>query len=76
MFGSKRDKVTESGENYIMRILMICTFHHIFFGDQIFKQKRMRLVGQIARMQESRVVRRVLVGKPEGKRPVGRPRFR
>jgi len=31
MFGSKRDEVTESGENYVMRSLMICTLHHIFF---------------------------------------------
>ena len=66
MFGSKRDEVTESGENYIMRSLMICTLHHIFFGHQMIKQKRMRLTGQIERIQESRVVRRVLVGKPEG----------
>ena len=31
MFGSKRDEVTESGENYIMRSLMICTLHQILF---------------------------------------------
>ena len=31
MFGSKRNEVTESGENYIMRSLMICILQHIFF---------------------------------------------
>jgi len=32
VFGSKRDEVTGNGENYIMRSLMICTFHQILFG--------------------------------------------
>ena len=32
IFGSKRDEVTGNGENYIMRSLMICTSHQIFFG--------------------------------------------
>ena len=32
VFGSKRDKLTGSGENYIMRSLMICTAHEILFG--------------------------------------------
>jgi hypothetical protein len=31
-FGPKRDEVTGNGENYIMRSLMICTAHPIFFG--------------------------------------------
>jgi len=34
----------------------------------------MRWAGHVARMGESRVVYRVLVGKPEGKTPLGRPR--
>ena len=37
---------------------------------------RMRWAGHVARMGEGRGVRRVLVGKPEGKRPMGRPRRR
>jgi hypothetical protein len=37
---------------------------------------RMRRAGNIARMGEERKVYRVLVGKPEGKRPLGRPRLR
>ena len=39
MIGSNKNEVTESGENYIMRSLMICTLHHIFFGDQIKKNE-------------------------------------
>jgi hypothetical protein len=37
---------------------------------------RMRWAGHVARMGEGRGVYRVLVGKPEGKRPLGRPRRR
>jgi len=36
----------------------------------------MRLEGHVARMGERRGVYRFLVGKPEGKRPLGRPRHR
>jgi hypothetical protein len=32
IFGSKRDEVTGSGENFIMRSFMICTAHPMFFG--------------------------------------------
>ena len=38
--------------------------------------RRMRWAGHVARMGEVRGVCRVLVGKPEGKRPLGRPRHR
>jgi hypothetical protein len=40
------------------------------------KSRRMRWAGHIARKGERRDVYRVLVGKPEGKRPLGRPRCR
>jgi hypothetical protein len=40
------------------------------------KSRRMRWAGHVARMGEGRNVYRVLVGKPEGKRPLGRPRRR
>jgi hypothetical protein len=40
------------------------------------KSRRMRWAGHVARMGERRVVYGVLVGKPEGKRPLGRPRRR
>jgi hypothetical protein len=38
--------------------------------------RRMRWAGHVARMGEGRGVYRVLVGKPEGTRPFGRPRHR
>jgi hypothetical protein len=40
------------------------------------KSRRMRWAGQAARMGERRNAYRILVGKPEGKRPLGRPRRR
>jgi hypothetical protein len=40
------------------------------------KSRRMRWAGHVARMGEERKVYRVLVRKPEGKRPLGRPRHR
>ena len=40
------------------------------------KSRRMRLAGHVVRMEEGRGVHRVLVGKPEGKRQLGRPRRR
>ena len=43
---------------------------------RVIKLRRMRWVGHVARMGEERGVHRVLVGKPEGKRPLGRPRRR
>jgi hypothetical protein len=43
---------------------------------RIIKSRRMRWVGRVARMGEKRNVYRLLVGKPEGKRPLGRPRGR
>ena len=42
----------------------------------VIKSRRMRWAGHVARMGEGRVVHRVLVGKPEGKRPLERPRRR
>jgi hypothetical protein len=43
---------------------------------RVVKLRRMRWAGHVARMGEDRGVHRVLVGKPEGKRPLGRPRLR
>ena len=42
----------------------------------MLKSRRMRWVGHVARTEEGRGVHKVLVGKPEGKRPLGRPRRR
>ena len=43
---------------------------------RLVKSKRMRWAGHVARTGEVRDVHRVLVGKPEGKRPLERPRRR
>jgi len=43
---------------------------------QVIKSRRMRRAGHMTRMGEEWVLYRVLVGKPEGKRPLGRPRRR
>ena len=43
---------------------------------RVIKSRRMRWTGHMARMGEGRGVYRVLVGKPEGRRPLGRPRRR
>jgi len=43
---------------------------------RVIKSRRMRLAGHVAHTGEERGAYRVLVGKPEGKRPLGRPRRR
>ena len=43
---------------------------------RVIKSRRMRWVGHVAHLGEERGVYRVLVGKPEGRRPLGRPRRR
>jgi len=63
-----------SGGNCITRNLMICTAQPNIV--RVIKSRRMRWVRHVARMREGRGVYRVLVGKPEGKRPLGKPRRR
>jgi len=43
---------------------------------RVIKPRRMRWAGKVACVEEKRGVYRVLVGKPEGKRPLGRPKRR
>jgi len=43
---------------------------------RVVKSRRMRWAGHVARLGEGRGVHRILVGKPEGKTPLGRPRHR
>jgi hypothetical protein len=53
--------------------------HNLYSSPDIFRQiksRRMRWVGHVTCMGEGRNVYRVLVGKPEGKRPLERPRCR
>ncbi|PSN31331.1 hypothetical protein C0J52_27443 [Blattella germanica] len=42
---------------------------------KINKSPRLRWAGHVAQMEDERGARRILEGKPEGKRPVGRPRI-
>ena len=72
IFGPKRDEVT--GE---WRKLHNNELNHLYRSRKIFrviKLRRMRWVGNVARMGGWMVVYRVLLGKPEGKRALGRPR--
>jgi hypothetical protein len=43
---------------------------------RMIKSRRMRRAGHVARVGQRRDAYRILVGKPEGKRPLGRPRHR
>jgi hypothetical protein len=74
IFGLKRDEVT--GE---WRKLHSEESHNLYSSPDIIRQikaRRVRWAGHVARMGEGRNVYRVLVGKPEGKRPLERPRRR
>jgi len=74
VFGPKRDEVT--GE---WRKLHSEELNDLYSSPNIvrvIKSRRMRWAGHVALMGESRDIYRILVGKPEGKRLLGRPRHR
>ena len=74
IFGPRKDEVT--GE---WRRLHNEELNDLYCSPNIvrgIKLRRMRWAGHVARTGEERGVYRVLVGKPEGKRPLGRPRRR
>ena len=74
IFGPRRDEVT--GE---WRGLHKEELNDLYPSPNIvrvIKYRRMRWTGHVARMGEERGAYRVLVGKPEGKKPLGRPRRR
>ena len=74
IFGPKRDEVT--GE---WRKLHNEELNDLYSPSNIVRpitSRRMRKAGHVARMGERRGVYKVLVGKTEGKRPLGRPRHR
>jgi len=74
IFGPRRDEVTgEWRRLHNEELNNLCTSPNIV---RVIKSRRMRWAGHVARMGEERRVYRVLVGKPEGKRPLGRPRRR
>jgi hypothetical protein len=73
IFGPKRE------ENRSWRKLHNDELHSLYSPPNIvreIKSSRMRWVGHVARTEEGKGVYRVLVGRAEGKRPLGRPRRR
>ena len=74
MFGPKRNGVTGQ-----WRKLHNEELNDLYSSPnilQVIKSRIMRRAGHVARMEEGRGVHKVLVGKPEGKRSLGRPRRR
>ena len=74
VFAAKRDEVT--GEWRKLHNEELNDLYSLPNFVWVVKSRRMRWAGHVARMGEARGVQRVLVGKPEGKRPLGRPRRR
>ena len=74
IFGPKRDEIT--GEWIRLRNKEL---YALYFSRNIIwviKSRRLRWAGHVARMGERRGAHTALVGKPEGRRPLGRPRSR
>jgi hypothetical protein len=76
LFGPKRDEATGGWAKLHNEEL-----HNLYTSPSIIRmiksrRMRMRWAGHVARMGERRNVYRILVGNPEGKRPLGRPRRR
>jgi hypothetical protein len=74
MFGPKRDEVTGGWRKLHNEEL------HGFYSSpnivRVIKARRMRLAGHVARMGEVRGAYNILVGRPEGRKQLGRPRRR
>jgi len=74
VFGPKRDEVT--GEWRKLHNEELNDLYSLPNIVRVVKSRGMRWAGHVAHMGKDRGVHRVLVGKPEGKRPLGRPRRR
>ena len=74
VIGPKRDEVT--GEWRKLHNEELSNLYSISNIVRVVKSRRMRWARHVARMGEGRGVHRVLIGKPEGKRPLGRHRRR
>ena len=73
IFGPKRDEVTGEWRKQHNELNDLYSLPNI---SRVIKSRRMRWKGYVARVGEGRDVYRVLVRKPERKRPFGRPRLR
>jgi hypothetical protein len=74
IFGPKRDEVTgEWRRLHNKELYALCSSPNII---RMIKSRRLRWAGHVARMGERRGAYRALVGKREGRRPLGRPRRR
>jgi len=74
IFGRRRDKVTRE-----WRKLHNEKLNDLYSSPntvRVIKLRRMRWAGHVARMRERRGIYRVSMGKPEGRRSLGRPRRR
>jgi hypothetical protein len=74
VFGPKRDEVT--GEWRKLHNEEMNDLYSLPNIVRVVKSRRMRWAGHVARMGEARDVHRVLVGRPEEKSPLGKPRRR
>ena len=74
VFWSKGDEVT--GEWRKLHNEELSDLYSLPNIVRVVKTRRMRWAGHVARMGQGRGVHRVLVGKPEGKIPMGKPRRR
>jgi len=74
IFGPKKDEVT--GEWRRLHNEELNDLYSLFNVVRVIKSRRMRWVGHVAHMSDGRGVYMILVGNPEGKRPLGRPRPR
>ena len=72
VFGPKKDEIT--GEWRKLHNEELSDLYSLPNIVRVVKSRRMRWAGHVARMGEGKGVHRVLVWKPEGKRPLGRPR--
>jgi hypothetical protein len=74
IFGPKRDEVTgEWRRLHKKELYALYSSPNII---RVMKLRRLRWAGHVARMGERRGAYRALVGNPEGRRPLGRPRRR
>jgi hypothetical protein len=74
IFGPKRDQITgEWRKRHKEELYAVYSSPNII---RVIKSRRLRWAGHVARMGEKKGAYRALVGRSEGRRPIGRPRHR